>query len=191
MECIDPCPIFELVRRGDDGSYKKVCTDLEQLSSLTAHAIILSETKTDQTWVSIKRLEQDTTKAIHLQQLRLRSTKRDGEESIPQVIGDYLLCGKLVSSLHVLTDLEGNIGAYFVFEGLSVNIEGKYILRICVNDLAMYIFINYIYSCEQSVISRSLCSIDTAPFECFSPGAKTKRKGILIQRITLIRVYRY
>jgi hypothetical protein len=51
---------------------------------------------------------------------------------------ERLLCGKIVSSCYVLNDTLGDTGAYFIFEDLSVNMEGKYKLRISVTDLTAY-----------------------------------------------------
>jgi len=40
-----------------------------------------------------------------------------------------VLTGSLVSSMYLLTDLDGNEGAFFVFPDLSVRIEGTYRLK--------------------------------------------------------------
>lgn len=53
---------------------------------------------------------------------------------------ETMLEGKLVSPCYILTDLKGDLGAYFIFEDLSVNIEGKYKLKISVTDLSMYFY---------------------------------------------------
>ena len=51
---------------------------------------------------------------------------------------ERLLCGKIVSSCYVLNDTLGDTGAYFIFEDLSVNMEGKYKLKISITDLSAY-----------------------------------------------------
>lgn len=102
-----------------------------------AHAIILSEGGDDQTWVSTESLNLDPKERLYLQQLKSRQKEQVGHEEA-LMKAERLLCGKIVSSCYVMNDISGYTGAYFIFEDLSVNMEGKYRLRISVTDLSVY-----------------------------------------------------
>jgi len=135
--CMNPCPIFQLVRRNDDGTPHITTSDYEELRLFMAHAIVISQTGQDLTWVDIESLEHDAKDRIYLQQLQSRRKEQLNDGRVPAKT-EGLLCGKLVSSCHILTDLQKQPGAYFIFEDLSVNIEGIYKLKISVTDLSMY-----------------------------------------------------
>jgi hypothetical protein len=69
---------------------------------------------------------------------------RPGEEVISKESG-YLrfrnLEGTIVSPCYVLRDLNGSLKAYFIFPDLSVNVEGKYMLKICVSSTSRYVLL--------------------------------------------------
>lgn len=77
------------------------------------------------------------------------------------------LSGGLVSSCHLLTDLNGKRGAYFVFSDLCVRVEGIFRLKVLLLDLRLA-------STSKEAIDREktdqlLASILTEPFVCQVP----------------------
>ena len=125
---------------------------------LLAHAIILSPNGEDQSLVNVESLEKEPNHHCYYQNIKLNAQSHDKTLSRTE----RSLAGKIVSPCHILTDLYGNIGAYFIFEDLSVNIEGTYKLKICVTDLS---------------VSKELCRIESERFTCFPPGVLLDRDG--------------
>ena len=134
---ISPCPIFQLVVKDENCCLQRKYSSLGDVDQFIAHAVILSEEGENQTWVSTESLQHDPKERLYLQQLKSRQKEQVGHEE-PLMKAERLLCGNIVSSCHVLNDISGYTGAYFIFEDLSVNIEGKYKLRISVTDLSVY-----------------------------------------------------
>ena len=133
---INPCPIFLLLRRNADGTVQSIQRNLEDFNLFIAHAVILSETGKDLSWINIESLERDPKDKIYLKQLGASHGEQIHHGQVPTKAVS-LLCGNIVSSCHILTDLKGDLGAYFIFEDLSVNMEGRYRLKISVSDLSM------------------------------------------------------
>lgn len=130
-----------LIRRNAGGTIQNMRSSLQDFSHFIAHAIILSETGTDLTWINCESLERDPKDKIYLQQLRATHREQIHQGRVPAKY-ESLLCGNVVSPCHILTDLKGELGAYFIFEDLSVNIEGRYRLKISVTEISMYFCIN-------------------------------------------------
>jgi len=53
---------------------------------------------------------------------------------------DRLLYGNLVSSPHILRNLQGRPGVYFLFPDVSVRLRGRYILQLTLMRLSRYAF---------------------------------------------------
>jgi hypothetical protein len=135
--CICPCPIFQLALKRENDCLQKEYSKLGNVDQFIAHAIILSEVGENQTLVNTESLNLDPKERLYLQQLKSRQKEQVGpQETLMKA--ERLLCGKIVSSCYVLNDTFGDTGAYFIFEDLSVNMEGKYKLRISVTDLTAY-----------------------------------------------------
>ncbi len=138
--CVCPCPIFQLALKRENDCLEKEYSRLGNVDHFIAHAIILSEAGEDQTLVNTESLNRDPKERLYFQQLKSRQTEQVGpEEALMKA--ERLLCGKIVSSCYVLNDTLGDTGAYFIFEDLSVNMEGKYRLKISITDLSAYFYI--------------------------------------------------
>jgi hypothetical protein len=138
--CICPCPIFQLALRRENDCLQKEYSRLGNVDQFIAHAIILSEAGEDQTLVNTESLNRDPKERLYFQQLKSRQNEQVGpEEALMKA--ERLLSGKIVSSCYVLNDTLGDTGAYFIFEDLSVNMEGKYKLKISITDLSAYFYI--------------------------------------------------
>lgn len=138
--CICPCPIFQLAIKRENDCLLKQHSRLGNVDQFIAHATILSEAGEDQTWVNTESLNRDPKERLYFQQLKSRQKEQVGpEEALMKA--ERLLCGKVVSSCYVLNDTLGDTGAYFIFEDLSVNMEGKYRLKISISDLSAYFYL--------------------------------------------------
>lgn len=187
--CISPCPIFQLSIKREKDTLEKEYSMLGDVDQFMAHAIILSEAGENQTWVNTASLNHDPKDRLYLQQLKSRQKEQVGHEQ-PLMKAERLLCGKIVSSCYVLNDTLGDTGAYFIFEDLSLNMEGKYKLRIIVSDLSAYFDIKANRcSCKEDRVSSPICSIETDVFECFSPGYYAAGSG-KFEFLSIIRINR-
>ncbi|KAJ3048352.1 hypothetical protein HK097_010647, partial [Rhizophlyctis rosea] len=66
----------------------------------------------------------------------LSSRKRGSVSSSPSPPVHRTLFGSLVSSAHLLNDLNGERGAFFVFPDLCIRVEGRFRLAFMLSDLA-------------------------------------------------------
>lgn len=144
---IDPCPIVQLAVKDSDGQLRttyvqnqKLGADSPRISALgnisvmVASVVLVSlDGKQDSTFVNVSTLAQDPRYAVYAEQIRSRTS--EGGSSISY---ERLLDGSAVSTCHLLTDLMGNRGAYFIFEDLAVRMDGTYRLCISLSDLIEY-----------------------------------------------------
>ena len=128
---------------------------------MVAHAILLSPDDEDLTFVSVKALEKDPQLKSCVDAI---NSQYDGKNLI-SVPFERVLCGNTVSQCHFLRDLCGNLGAYFIFEDLSVNITGKFKIKICASNI-------------MNNIDRKLYSIISDPFQILSSKETNYLKGI-------------
>jgi hypothetical protein len=112
---VSPCPIFQLVKKTTDG---QIISDLSQLGNvclMVAHLSLLSNEDED---LSIITNRSNSTNILY----------------------ERILEGSTVSNCYCLTDIYGKKGAYFVFEELSIKMEGVFKLQAIVNDISEYIY---------------------------------------------------
>lgn len=131
---ISPCPIFQLVKKTQDG----FVTELEELgniSEMVAHLSLLSIDDKDVSVINTNSMENNELFHVYSQQIRARKV----QDSDGVHLFERLLEGTTVSNCYFLTDIYGKKGAYFIFEDLSVRMEGTFKLKASVNNLSLYI----------------------------------------------------
>lgn len=121
-------PIFQLVKKTSDGKIIKDPSELGNVSLMVAHLALLSTEDKDVSFINTKSLE-------NTPQYQMYSLQKTSLENT--CLYERILEGSLVSNCHFLTDLLGKKGAYFVFEDLSIKIEGLFKLFVIVNDLSL------------------------------------------------------
>ena len=136
---MSPCPIFQLVKIDEFGQIQREIQYLGDISWWVAHILLYSDNNEDVSLVNTKSLEKDPQYLVYAEHIQARKVEDDG--SI--FLYERLLEGNTVSSCHILTDLYGKKGAYFVFEDLSVKIEGYFRLKVFVSDLSQYFLIKF------------------------------------------------
>ncbi|KAI3660404.1 hypothetical protein MP638_002487 [Amoeboaphelidium occidentale] len=105
---VDPPPVAQLVLTNTETNTLVDLENFPQKFNLIAHAALLSE-DLDSDYIKTQR----------------------GERLISR-----LLMGSLVSPSYYLTDINGDKGIFFIFQDLSVRLEGAYRLRISVIDIS-------------------------------------------------------
>ena len=121
---VTPCPIFQLVATKKDGSQAHCASQLGDVSCLLAHAIIVAPDGVDASFLGVGQHQCQDEKNDTFSTLNSRN-----------------LDGTIVSICYLLRDLDGSLKAYFVFQDLSVNFEGKYKLKVCVSEISGYILL--------------------------------------------------
>lgn len=133
---ISPCPIFQLVKKTDDRLEKEL-KHLGNVSEMVAHLSLLSIDDKDVSVINTKSMENNQTFQVYSQQIRARKVQdKDGV-----LLYERLLEGTTVSGCYFLTDIYGKKGAYFIFEDLSIRIEGVFKLKVNVTDLSQYVVV--------------------------------------------------
>ncbi len=124
---ITPCPIFQLVAAKQDGSVAECPSQLGDVSRLLAHAIIFSPNGDDASFIGSDPRDKS-----------FQPCEDDDQDSYGPLHSRNLE-GTIVSVCYSLRDLNESLKAYFVFQDLSVNLVGKYRLKICVSRMSGYI----------------------------------------------------
>lgn len=131
---VSPCPIFQLVKKTSDGRIIKDLSELGDVSLMVAHLQLLSPDDKDVSVINTKSMEDNP--LFQLYTLQLQTQKHQDIGSV--LLYERLLEGSTVSNCYFLTDLYGKKGAYFVFEDLSIRMEGVFKLEAIVNDISLY-----------------------------------------------------
>ena len=103
---------------------------------MVAHISLYSaDGEVEKTYIRADSLKEDPR---YSEQLKSRTMELDANYAF-----ERLLDGTSVSSCYLLTDLYGSRGAYFVFEDLSIKMEGTYRLQLSLSILNKYLFTTY------------------------------------------------
>lgn len=142
---INPCLILQLVKIESSGEINKSTESLGNISQFIATASLFSADGTDSSFVAVESLQKDPK-----YQPYVASIMQKYDLNLKSVPYERVIDGNTVSQCHILRDVSGSLGAYFVFEDVSVHIDGLFKLKICIHDIAR----------SPSLI----CSIMTEPF---------------------------
>jgi hypothetical protein len=105
---------------------------------MVAHAILYQANGTDEaSFIQVETLRKDPRFQVYADQIQARGVGLDGP--LAPVAFERLLEGSTVSSCYLLSDLYGNRGAYFVFEDLSVKMDGTYRIQFVLSELQEYV----------------------------------------------------
>lgn len=127
---INPCPIIQLVKIEPSGVINKSIESLGNISQLVGNASLLSIDNKDVSFVSVDSLQKNPKFHSYVS-----SIKEKYDSNIKSVPYERVLDGNTVSQCHILRDVYGSLGAYFVFEDIAVNLEGLFRLKVCIHDL--------------------------------------------------------
>jgi hypothetical protein len=142
---INPCPILQLVKIEDSGKFSKSLESLGNITQYVGSASLLSNDGHDVSFVSVSSLTEDL--KLHSVVNAIRDKYDSNTSSVPY---ERVLAGTTVSQCHILRDLCGTLGAYFIFEDLAINLDGIFKLKVVIHDL--------------TEIPSLLCTITTEPF---------------------------
>jgi hypothetical protein len=115
-------------------SYVSSATALGNVSVMVVHAILFQENGKDEaSFIEVETLRKDPRFLVYAEQIQARGAGLDGP--LAPVAFERIFEGSTVSSCYLLTDLYGNRGAYFVFEDLSVKMDGVYRIQFILSEL--------------------------------------------------------
>ena len=157
---INPCPILQLVKIEDSGKISKSLESLGNISQYVGSASLLSNDGNDVSFVSVSSLTKDP--KLHSIVNAIRGKYDSNISSVPY---ERVLVGTTVSQCHILRDLCGTLGAYFVFEDLAINLDGIFKLKVAIHDLGE--------------MPSLLCTITTEPFRSLTSTEVNYLGGIL------------
>ena len=127
---INPCPILQLVKIEDSGKISKSVDILGNTSQYIGSASLLSNDGNDVSFVSVSSLTEDP--KLHTVVNVIRGKYDSNISSVPY---ERVLDGTTVSQCHILRDLCGTLGAYFIFEDLAINLDGIFKLKVVIHDI--------------------------------------------------------
>jgi hypothetical protein len=146
---VNPCPILQLVKIEDSGEINKSIESLGNISQFVGNASLLSVDDEDVSFVSVSSLEKNP--KLHTVVNAIKDKYDSNMKSVPY---ERVLDGTTVSQCHILRDVYGTVGAYFVFEDLAINLDGLFKLKVAIHDI--------------SDPPSLLCTIITEPFRALT-----------------------
>lgn len=118
-------------------------TALGNVSVMVVHAILYQENGKDEaSFIQVETLRKDPRFQVYADQIQARGAGLDGP--LAPVAYERIFEGSTVSSCYLLSDLYGNRGAFFVFEDLSVKMDGVYRIQFVLSELQEYGFFAFV-----------------------------------------------